>query len=310
VHTTLEELALTSVTVAREALCALFGFLSLSGRNRGEEDDVPAITRDDGFTSLVVRILKRFEDDSSVQRFATANLFYLTAQSHMADQSTEARLGALHALLRLMVRLVRPAHDTPHEDMQVVKNCCLTLRNFLPETELSRCSCFVAIILLRAALNCDDHGVQHVALLMCCHSLASLHPHHKERIGSATPISGIALILRIIAAQYEQLDHKDDFGDDDFIILELGWTFLWNMTDETPSNVHRFFEEGGIRSMLWSLTAFPDQVSVWMSLELGGGWAGRWVGTPCTDLWRVWLFSVCPVRCAYRLAFDVTSWDS
>lgn len=263
VHTALSELGTLSVGVAREALRALFSFLSPSGgQHESEDTPAPSITRDNGFTSLVIRVLERFEDDSSVQCYATANLFYLTARNHIADQSPQTRLQALHALLRLLVRLVRPQApwDAVHQDMQVVKNCCLTLRNFLPETELSRCSCFVAITLLRAALDFDDRTVQHVALLMCCHNLASLHPHHKERIGSAVPASGISLVLNIIAAQHEELEQADEPDDGDFIILELGWTFLWNMTDETPSNVRRFLEQDGIAALLRSLTTFPNEV--------------------------------------------------
>jgi hypothetical protein len=103
-----------------------------------------------------------------------------------------------------------------------VKNCCLTLRNFRPETELSRCSCFVAVTLLRAALDFDDRTVQHVALLMCCHNLASLHPRHKEAIGSAEPDSGITLVLEIIAAQHAALLILDEAAEADFVILELG----------------------------------------------------------------------------------------
>mmetsp|Transcript_26333 Transcript_26333/g.79107 ORF Transcript_26333/g.79107 Transcript_26333/m.79107 type:complete len:806 (+) Transcript_26333:330-2747(+) len=261
VHAALDELGTSSVSVAREALRALFGFLSPHG---SRDSAGPAITRDDGFTSLVIRILERFQDDSDVQCFATANLFYLTASTTVAEQSPRVRLKALHALLQLLIGLiVHPPHETGlYQDVQVVKNCCLTLRNFAPETELSRCSCLVAITLLRAALDIDDRTVQHVALLMCCHNLASLHPHHKERIGSAEPESGVTLVLKIIAAQQEELEYAEEVDDNDFIILELGWTFLWNMTDETPSNVQRFLELNGMQTLLESLTTFPDQVAL------------------------------------------------
>lgn len=221
------------------------------------------ITSDHGgvITELVVDILEKHEAaerSDNIALLATATLFYLTAE-HTMGQTLRARLRALRALLLLLQRLILRRGV---QGANIAKNCCLAMRNFRLEGELSRCARFVAIALLRAALKYHDRTLQHTAVLLCCHNLASLHPRHKEGIGAAEPEGGIDLVLRLIADQHAALTEQEDLEDTDYLTLELCWTFLWNITDETPRNVQRFIARRGMATMLYSLETFPTVVAL------------------------------------------------
>lgn len=45
-------------------------------------------------------------------------------------------------------------------------------------------------------------------------------------------------------------------------VLEVAWSTMWNVTDETPKNCHRFLEEKGMEFFLSCLDvsarAFPE----------------------------------------------------
>ena len=249
--TALRQLGTSSVRVVRELLRSLFDRLTPSAAAEPTVD----IDADNGLTALVVTSLEHFDSDYGIQIVTTAALYYLTSD-RIKGQVPAVRLHVLEVLLDLLERL----SENQHSPVQVVKNCCLTLRNFHPEDELARYSCRVAISLLRAALIFDDRTIQTSAILMCCHNLASLHPHHKERIGSVGPQGGIELVLELIQRQHAELEPNVE--EPLFSILELCWTFMWNITDETPSNVARFLDNDGLTVLLQSLEKFPAVITL------------------------------------------------
>jgi hypothetical protein len=195
VRCTLEELGTSTLTVARDVLRSLFGFLTPSsggggggggGGSRGASGSspTPAITRDDGLTTLVIKSLEHFEYDSSVQCFATANLFYLTARSAVDGQTPRARLQALRALLRLLSRLVSNSesgyHDVTHQDLQV----CFARSNGVAGARGPRCIVCLCLYVLTLVdrSHCLDSARRLVAnhfqprvftdpLCLCCPSV-------------------------------------------------------------------------------------------------------------------------------------------
>lgn len=76
------------------------------------------------------------------------------------------------------------------------------------------------------------------------------------------PDGGIELVLQLIRRQHGELELAIQTGEEapDFAILELCWTFLWNITDETPANVENFLDHGGLDIMVASLELFPQEV--------------------------------------------------
>eukprot|EP00051_Salpingoeca_urceolata_P034105 m.23578 g.23578 ORF g.23578 m.23578 type:complete len:772 (-) comp7230_c0_seq1:181-2496(-) len=204
--------------------------------------DEARITSDNGLTRVMINCMHRFVDKLDLQVVSSAVLFYTTLDT-TKEQLPLDRREALHAVLRTM--------DQHLGCLQLVKNCCLTLRNFQTENELALFSRQVAILLLRAALLYSDRTIQLTSVFLCCHNLASLHPWHKAAIGEA---GGIQLAVQLI----HEKKCPEENEETDTAVLEACWTFLWNITDETPSNAERFLSEGGLDLVVEVLQLYPD----------------------------------------------------
>eukprot|EP00054_Salpingoeca_dolichothecata_P020857 m.132643 g.132643 ORF g.132643 m.132643 type:complete len:885 (-) comp23778_c0_seq3:42-2696(-) len=231
----------------------LFRFISrtCSAKNKEGLSELPATAAD--ITSYVVKAMRASERSTDIQLVASAILFYMTAD-HIPHQESEGRLHALAVLLDCL--------DDHSECLQLVKNCCLTLRNFHTENELAFFSRPLATRLLEAANRYDDRTVQLTSMYLCCHNLASLHPWHKCLIGEA---GGVVSAMTIIETKLEcclQVNPPNPQMQQDIAALEAGWTFLWNITDETPSNSMRVMEAGGLELMLLVLKKLPHLVTV------------------------------------------------
>lgn len=136
-RTALRHMPTYSVKLAHEVLLSVFNRL---GPTNGVEPDSQqtAITVDDGLTEQIVSALGLFGADRKIQVISSAILYYLTSD-RVSGQTTSGRLSALQVILELTSAVTQSADSAVH----VVKNCCLSLRNFHPEQELARYACEV-----------------------------------------------------------------------------------------------------------------------------------------------------------------------
>jgi hypothetical protein len=226
--------------------------------------------------------MSKYSDMLELQMVASATLFYLTLQGKAADHGDSVRLRALKVTIDALEMTLGRGHD---DGLQLAKNCCHTLRNFQPITELAVYSREIATILLRAALQYNDRTVRLTAINLCCHNLASLHPMYKTRIGIVQMDRGvvasynvIGMVMQLIHVTRTTIDALDEDADptqpaaalavhvqerqDQMMMLEGCWTFLWNITDETPANADRFLAEEGLEALVDTLRTFDDHVSL------------------------------------------------
>jgi hypothetical protein len=92
--------------------------------------------------------------------------------------------------------------------------------------------------LFRLAKESEDLTVRLTSMFGCAHQLASLSPKYKDLLGAI----GFQNVMAIIT-EHIQTETVDEGS---ISLLEGCWTFLWNVTDETPSNVHRFIDMNGL----------------------------------------------------------------
>jgi len=112
-----------SFTVTFEVLRAIFRFLSPSTSEESQR-----ITSDSQYvTKKTLDALARHWNNLEMQVVTSAVLFYTTLDSFM-DQQQDTRARALTTIINAM----RDNFD----NLQLVKNCCLTLRNFQRDDEL------------------------------------------------------------------------------------------------------------------------------------------------------------------------------
>ncbi len=132
----------------------------------------------------------------------------------------------------------------------MLKNCCLVLRHFDPTSELRRASVKgLAFSLLRACTRVADTSLDLVVFDFCAQQLGNLDPPLKQVLGQEA--RAISMTLRILEQRNSDLylatHHMGIPVDAQAIIaLDLGLTFLWNITDETPWNAEEVVRQGGL----------------------------------------------------------------
>lgn len=55
-------------------------------------------------------------------------------------------------------------------------------------------------------------------------------------------------------------------------VMEIAWSTMWNVTDETPENCSKFLEHNGMALFLQCLNAFPDQPELLRNMM---GWINK-----------------------------------
>lgn len=95
------------------------------------------------------------------------------------------------------------------------------------------CATDLAQLLLQAVLEYDDRTVQLTAIFVCCHSLAALHPDHKQAIGQA---GCLELTMRIIERCKGELEG---------VGAGLGWARRLCLSLPVPSVPPRLTAAGG-----------------------------------------------------------------
>jgi len=85
------------------------------------------------------------------------------------------------------------------------------------------------------------------AIHLCCHGLASLNPQVKSKISEYGT-------LNLVLSTLEKLESEQDLlTDDNLTFLECCWTFLSNVTDESPHNCEKIIQHNGIKHILQAL---------------------------------------------------------
>ena len=244
-------------------------FKRLNPRLNEVHDRMPA---SDPLIASVVECITHFTDEPDLQLVASAALFYLTTNLNSPDAAIVYGSPIRLRVLKAMTAALKRSVDEPGLLLeQLAKNCCLTLRNFHPTKELAEHARELALALLRAALKYDDRTVRLTAIHVCSQNLASLHPSLKEQIGSVgdggleEDVLGMVLELvetvraSLLAVESNPEIYPDNQRQQLMAAMEGCWTFLWNVTDETPNNSNRFLDKGGLSSLVLTLRQFTDK---------------------------------------------------
>lgn len=68
----------------------------------------------------------------------------------------------------------------------------------------------------------------------------------------------MVIFLKIILEQVRRR-HSSGLCDD---VMEVGWSFLWNITDETPMNCERFLAADGLKLFQLCYAQFPAETEL------------------------------------------------
>ncbi|KAL4002317.1 hypothetical protein ACH3XW_2960 [Acanthocheilonema viteae] len=175
---------------------------------------------------LVLGAMQRHLEDSTLQIAGSASLFYIIRKVSM-NRDTK----------RMVVTALLDGMDAHMEEQVMVRNCCLSLCQFEIPLEILFDYGRVARLLVAVLQHHNsDHLTQRIVVFLLNSMACHVEGEQKVQVGN---IGAIEIILEQIRRK-----HAASICDD---VMEVGWSFLWNITDETPVNCERFLNADGLR---------------------------------------------------------------
>ncbi|CAI2349069.1 unnamed protein product [Caenorhabditis sp. 36 PRJEB53466] len=174
---------------------------------------------------LVLDAMHRHLADSTLQIAGSASLFYIIRK---VDMNRDTKRRVVSALLSGM--------EVHMEEQVMVRNCCLSLCQFeIPQDILFDYSRLAVLLVTVLQHHNADNLTQRIVVFLLNSMACHVEGDQKVQVGS---FGAIEMILDQIARK-----HNANVCDD---VMEVGWSFLWNITDETPVNCQRFLEAKGL----------------------------------------------------------------
>ncbi|CAF0782583.1 unnamed protein product, partial [Brachionus calyciflorus] len=185
---------------------------------------------------LIMNTMEKHLDNSRIQISASASLFYVL------KYWKEENLPMPNFYLRRLILTVINGMEEHIDENAMRRNCVLIMcRLNLPDDVL-----FVSDRLIRILLrifedyvedkhkNAQNDRQEHFVLRTAMHLLnilaCSVHGSDKSKVG----LISIPVAMNLIRAKIKFKEADD--------IMEVTWSFLWNITDETPENCRIFLD--------------------------------------------------------------------
>ncbi|CAH1997122.1 unnamed protein product [Acanthoscelides obtectus] len=192
--------------------------------------------------NIVLEAMGRHLDERHIQISGSATLFYVvkgTGRELHDDMKVKRRI--ITALLNGMT--VHKNDDT------MMRNGCLTLCQFkIPMDVLFDYERLVNILLHSVHGMAQESFVQRIGIYLLNSLACQVDGFQKVKLGELGAIDKMMWLIT------ERLGRN--ICDD---VLEVAWSTMWNVTDETPLNCLKFLENKGMEFFLSCLEKFPDK---------------------------------------------------
>jgi Zyg-11 family protein len=197
----------------------------------------------DALNALInlIKGMQRYEMDTNMITAGTAAIFYILR-----------KLSATRELRRYIARVLITALENMYHDQIVVRNVALTLCQFDFAGDVIDDYVHVMEYILKSMrLHNSDAFTNRVIIYLMNSMACFLNGEQRLRVGE---IGVIRVIMNEIIRRRETLAADR--------VLEACWSFLWNITDETPNNCYRFIKGKGLELMLSVYNMFPNELEI------------------------------------------------
>lgn len=189
----------------------------------------------------ILSCMKQHPKDWHVQISGSASLFYIVKGEQMAHAPRKLRKKAIDILLDAM--------ENRDDEQTMLRNGFLTLCHFdIPHEVLYCYKRLVKILLGAVTPEHQDHLVQRIGISLLNCLACQVDGTEKRMVGKLGVISAMLSIVR------RKLESK--VCDE---TLEVSWSTMWNVTDETPSNCEKFMDGDGMELFIQCLKEFPEK---------------------------------------------------
>uniref|UniRef100_A0A0K0F7S8 Zyg eleven-related protein 1 (projected from Caenorhabditis elegans ortholog zer-1) n=1 Tax=Strongyloides venezuelensis TaxID=75913 RepID=A0A0K0F7S8_STRVS len=189
----------------------------------------------------VISGLNKHLTNSALQIAGSAAMFYIL---RCVKMTATTKKKVIMALLDGMQEHM--------EEQVMVRNCCLSLCQFDIPSEVVFDYYRLAKLLVRVLkTHSSDQLTQRIVIFLLNSMACHVDGEQKIQVGE---LGAIEVILEQI--KKKQLQNQ---ADD---IMEVSWSFLWNITDETPLNCERFLKADGLSLFRSYYRQFSNEVEV------------------------------------------------
>lgn len=190
---------------------------------------------------VVLSAMDRHLRVKHMQISGSATLFYIVKGRDKNKFGTPLKNHIIRTLLNGMT--------THLSDDTMMRNGCLTLCQFsIPGDVLFEYERLVKILLHGVSDSEQEGFVQRIAIYLLNSLACQVDGRQKLFLGD---LGAISTMLDLIN---DRLSRKV-FDD----VMEVAWSTMWNVTDETPLNCERFLDGLGMEYFLGCLICFPDK---------------------------------------------------
>ncbi|KAL4717706.1 hypothetical protein ACJJTC_000855 [Scirpophaga incertulas] len=191
--------------------------------------------------SVVLDAMDKHVSEKHIQISGSATLFYIVKGKEKDRIGIKLKKRIITALLDGM--------EAHLGDDTMMRNGCLTLCQFKIPTDVLFEYERVVQILLNGVSDVNQEGfVQRIAIYLLNSLACQVDGKQKRFLGNH---GAIGKMLNLISDRLERRVCDD--------VLEVAWSTMWNVTDETPQNCQRFLENRGMEYFLACLKNFPDK---------------------------------------------------
>lgn len=193
--------------------------------------------------NVILLAMIRHRHEKHIQISGSASLFYIAKSEEKSNLSVRAKQKMIEVLLAAM--------ETHLDDSTMMRNGCLTLCQFrIPQDVLFEYKRLVQLLLrlIRGRSGDSDDFVRRIAIYLLNSLACQVDGEQKELVGD---LGAIETMLKLINDRLKSRIHDD--------MLEIAWSAMWNVTDETPINCQRFLDGHGMHCFQRCLKEFPDK---------------------------------------------------
>lgn len=186
--------------------------------------------------------MKRHPFDKHVQISGSASLFYIVKGEERQHFSMKINRKIISAILDGM--------ENHMEESIMMRNGCLTLCHFkIPQDVIFDYKRLVSILLkMVSPSQGQDDFIQRIGIYLLNSLACQVDGKEKQMVGS---LGAMQTMLAII-----QQKLSSETCDE---VMEIAWSTMWNVTDETAGNCERFLNSNGMDLFLACLETFSDK---------------------------------------------------
>ncbi|KAF2353610.1 Armadillo-type fold [Trinorchestia longiramus] len=205
---------------------------------------------------LIFEAMTLYHFDEHVQISSSASLFYIMRVEADSQESPMVTSAARQQMVSLMINAME---RFPHDNI-LMRNGCLTISQLkVPQQVVFEYERLVSLLLVVIrhrgnVSNSNSNTERDMADFVCRISIYLLNSLacqveglHRQLVGD---LGAVETMLGLIKDKLRTKTHDD--------MLELAWSVMWNVTDETPRNCQRFLDGSGMSYFTECLQTFKE----------------------------------------------------